>query len=58
MTVLLACMYIHHVCAWCPRNSEEGSDLLDQESQTVVSRKWMPKIKPKSSARAGSTGNC
>lgn len=57
MTALLACMYIYHACAWCPRNSE-GSDLLDQELQTVVSHKWMLEIKPKSSARAVSTCNC
>jgi hypothetical protein len=24
MGVLLACMSVHHVCAWCPQRAEEG----------------------------------
>lgn len=24
MGVLLVCMSVHHMCAWCPQNSEEG----------------------------------
>lgn len=24
MSVLLPCMYVRHVCAWCPQKSEEG----------------------------------
>lgn len=21
---MLMCMYVHHVCAWCPQRSEDG----------------------------------
>ena len=35
--VLPACMSVYHVCAWCLWRSEEESDDLELEFQTVVS---------------------
>lgn len=31
------CIHVYHVCAWCPRTTEEGTGLLRLESQAVVS---------------------
>jgi hypothetical protein len=25
-SVLPTCMYMHHLCAWCPQRSEEGTE--------------------------------
>ena len=36
--VLHACMYVHHMCAWCSQRSEEGTDLLELELQMVIVR--------------------
>lgn len=32
-----ACVYVHHMCAWCGQKSEEDSNLLELELQMVVS---------------------
>lgn len=34
MCVLPACMFVHHMCAWCPWRSEE--DPLELELQVVM----------------------
>lgn len=29
--VLPACMYVHHMCAWCPQRSQEDTGFLELE---------------------------
>ena len=33
-----SCMYVYHVCVWCPRKSEEGVRVLDLKLWMVESR--------------------
>ena len=54
MSVLPACMYVHHVHAWCPKRSEE--DPGSPETGVTGSCKELG-IKPRSSARAASALN-
>lgn len=37
VNVLDGCVYVHHVCTWCPHRSEEGIRALELELQTVLS---------------------
>lgn len=34
---LPACVSVHHICAWCPRRSEEALGPLELQLQRVVS---------------------
>lgn len=52
MSVLPACMYGAHVCAWCHRGDQRALDALGLELQTVVSQRVVLGIEPGSSARA------
>jgi len=29
MSILPICMYVYHVCAWCPQNTERALDPLE-----------------------------
>lgn len=62
MSLLLACMAVHHKCTWCWRRSEEGvgspvgTAVLDSWESPYV---WLLGIKPRTSARAtGALRNC
>lgn len=37
MDVLAACMYVYHICAWCPWRSDRALDLQKLELQIVMS---------------------
>lgn len=56
MTVLFACMYVHHMCTWCL--SGEGVGSLVLELQKVVNHHTNAGNKLGSSANAANALNC
>lgn len=53
MSLLLAYLSIHHICAWCLLK-KSTSDPLKLELQMVLVSMWVLGTKPRSSARATS----
>lgn len=54
MSILPACMYIHHVCTWCPHKTEENIGSCYRGSWTAM---WVMELEPRSSAIATSALN-
>jgi hypothetical protein len=52
MCILLACVYLYHVCVWCPQRSEK-----DIKVRRVSYNMWMLATEPRSSAKAASSLN-
>lgn len=52
VSVLSACIHVHHMCAWCPHRSEEAFDPLKLDLCMVVSHPWVLGTEPRSSAGA------
>lgn len=58
ISILLACMSIHHVCPWCLWKPEETSESMNGNCGQLWITVWMLGTEPRSSIRAASTFSC
>lgn len=54
---VFACMFVYHMCAWCPQRPEEHMDLQELDLQMFSSSTWVLGADLDSSRRAGSAVN-